>query len=100
MTTAVVSGAGFGLGLALFLLGLVPQRRTMLSVLAELDAGEATEMRSGLGLAEPGLERLVRAAYDLLGLITFFTAHLSPSRCQVQIEDDKSLRLTTEFTKP
>ena len=41
MTTAVVSGAGFGLGLALFLLGLVPQRRTMLSVLAELDAGRS-----------------------------------------------------------
>ena len=31
-------------------------------------------MRAELGLAEPGLERLVRAAYELLGLITFFTA--------------------------
>jgi len=43
--------------------------------LAELPADEAAEMRAGLGLAESGLERLVRAAYDLLGLITFFTAH-------------------------
>ncbi len=27
-----------------------------------------------LGLAEPGLDRLIRAGYGLLGLITFFTA--------------------------
>jgi ribosome-binding ATPase YchF (GTP1/OBG family) len=45
------------------------------SELAELPPDEAAEMRAGLGLAESGLERLVRAAYDVLGLITFFTAH-------------------------
>ena len=45
------------------------------SELAELSDEEAEEMRSELGVSEPGLERLVRAAYDLLGLITFFTAH-------------------------
>ncbi len=43
--------------------------------LAELPADQAGEMRSELGLAEPGLERLVRAAYELLDLVTFFTAH-------------------------
>jgi ribosome-binding ATPase len=43
--------------------------------LAELPAAEAAEMRGELGLGESGLARLVRAAYDLLGLITFFTAH-------------------------
>ena len=43
--------------------------------LAELPGEEAVEMRSELGLAEPGLERLVRAAYQLLDLVTFFTAH-------------------------
>ena len=43
--------------------------------LAELPAEECAEIRAGLGLAESGLERLVRAAYDLLGLVTFFTAH-------------------------
>ena len=32
-------------------------------------------MRAELGLSEPGLERLVRAAYELLDLVTFFTAH-------------------------
>jgi ribosome-binding ATPase len=43
--------------------------------LAELATGEAIEMRSELGLVEPGLERLVGAAYELLDLVTFFTAH-------------------------
>jgi ribosome-binding ATPase len=43
--------------------------------LAELPGEEGVEMRSQLGLGEPGLERLVRAAYELLDLVTFFTAH-------------------------
>ncbi len=38
-------------------------------------ADQAAEMRSELGLAESGLQRLVRAAYELLDLVTFFTAH-------------------------
>ena len=42
--------------------------------LAELEPAEAQEMRASYGLAESGLERLVGAAYELLGLITFFTA--------------------------
>jgi ribosome-binding ATPase len=45
------------------------------SDLNELDPTEAAEMRTELGLAEAGLERLVRAAAALLDLITFFTAH-------------------------
>jgi ribosome-binding ATPase YchF (GTP1/OBG family) len=32
-------------------------------------------MRGELGLTESGLARLVRAGYDLLDLVTFFTAH-------------------------
>jgi GTP-binding protein YchF len=43
--------------------------------LAELDdPDETAELRAGLGISESGLERLVRAAFDLLDLITFFTA--------------------------
>ena len=42
--------------------------------LAELDDEEAAVMRAELGVGESGLERLVRAAYDLLDLISFFTA--------------------------
>ena len=34
---------------------------------------ERAEYLAAVGLTEPGLHRLVRAGYDLLGLITFFT---------------------------
>jgi len=43
------------------------------SELAELDAEHKREFLRELGLERSGLDRLVRAAYDLLGLITFFT---------------------------
>jgi GTP-binding protein YchF len=42
--------------------------------LRELDPEEAEEMRSELGIERSGLERLIRAAFDLLHLISFFTA--------------------------
>jgi len=42
--------------------------------LAELDPEEAQEMRESYGVEGSGLQRLVRGAYDLLELITFFTA--------------------------
>jgi GTP-binding protein YchF len=42
--------------------------------LAELDPDEAAEMRESYGVEGSGLARLVRAAYDLLELLTFFTA--------------------------
>jgi ribosome-binding ATPase len=44
--------------------------------LAELDDPDAAaELRSELGIGEAALARFVRAAWDLLDLITFFTAH-------------------------
>ena len=42
--------------------------------LAELSDEEAAEFLSDLGLARPGLERLIHAGYEVLGLITFLTA--------------------------
>ena len=41
---------------------------------AQLDASERGDFLAHLGLEEPGLSRLIRAGYELLGLITFFTA--------------------------
>ena len=41
---------------------------------AQLDAAERVDFLKSLGLEEPGLNRLIRAGYALLGLITFFTA--------------------------
>ncbi len=42
--------------------------------IAVLPAAERTEYLADLGLTEPGLDRLIRAGYDLLNLVTFFTA--------------------------
>lgn len=44
------------------------------SELRELDEADAEAMRGDLGVEGSGLERLIRAAFDLLDLITFFTA--------------------------
>jgi hypothetical protein len=44
------------------------------SELRELDPREAEEMRAELGVERAALERLIRAAFELLGLVTFFTA--------------------------
>jgi GTP-binding protein YchF len=42
--------------------------------LAELDPAEATAMREELGIEESGLDVVVREAFELLQLISFFTA--------------------------
>ena len=42
--------------------------------LADLSAEEAAEYLESLGLDEPGLDKLARAAYDLLGLQSYFTS--------------------------
>ncbi len=41
--------------------------------LARLEADEARELRESYGLKESGLERVIKASYELSGLITFFT---------------------------
>jgi GTP-binding protein YchF len=42
--------------------------------LSEMAESEALELLSSYGLKEPGLNRMIRATYDLMGLIAFFTA--------------------------
>ena len=42
--------------------------------IAELDDAERAEFLSDLGMEEPGLDRVIRAGYRLLGLQTYFTA--------------------------
>jgi GTP-binding protein YchF len=42
--------------------------------IAQLSDAEEHEFLETIGLKEPGLDRLIRAGYDLLGLITYFTA--------------------------
>ena len=48
--------------------------------IAELDPAERAVFLEALGMHESGLDRLVHAAYDLLDLITFFTAGPNQAR--------------------
>jgi GTP-binding protein YchF len=41
--------------------------------IAQLDEADAAAFMSDLGLRESGLDRVIRASYDLLGYISFFT---------------------------
>jgi len=41
--------------------------------LAQMEAAEAAELREGLGIAEAGRDRVIRASYALQGLLSFFT---------------------------
>jgi GTP-binding protein YchF len=42
--------------------------------IAQLDEGDRAEFLAELGQKEPGLNRVIRGAYTLLGLLTYFTA--------------------------
>ncbi|GHA26750.1 redox-regulated ATPase YchF [Oceanisphaera arctica] len=59
---------------------VVPVCAAMESEIAELDAEEAAEFMADLGLEEPGLNRVIRAGYELLNLQTYFTAGVKEVR--------------------
>ena len=48
--------------------------------IAELDDEEKMEFLQDLGLSESGLDKLIRASYNLLGLISYLTAGPTESR--------------------
>lgn len=48
--------------------------------ISELDEDEKKEFLEGLGLKESGLDKLIRASYKLLGLISYLTAGETESR--------------------
>jgi ribosome-binding ATPase len=52
----------------------------MESEIADLDEADKAEFLAEMGLKEPGLNRLIRAGYDLLGLQTYFTAGVQEVR--------------------
>jgi GTP-binding protein YchF len=53
---------------------VVPVSAAIESELANLEADEKQVFLADMGLKEPGLNRVIRAGYQLLGLLTFFTA--------------------------
>ena len=48
--------------------------------IADLDDADKKDFLESMGLAEPGLDRLIRAGYKLLGLQTYFTAGVKEVR--------------------
>jgi ribosome-binding ATPase len=52
---------------------LCPVSATIEAEIAELPAEDARAFMDDLGLAEPGLNRVIQTSYALLGLISFFT---------------------------
>ncbi len=55
--------------------------------LAEADRGEFLE---GLGLHDSGLDRVIRAGYDLLGLVTYFTVGPKEARAWTIVRGTKA----------
>ena len=53
---------------------VVPVCAAIEAEIAQLEEAERSEFLAELGLSEPGLNRVIRGAYRLLGLETFFTA--------------------------
>lgn len=59
---------------------VVPVCAAIESELVELDDDERDEFLKEIGLDEPGLNRVIRAGYKLLGLLTYFTAGVKEVR--------------------
>lgn len=59
---------------------VVPISAKVESEIAELQGEEKQEFLQELGLAESGLDKLIRASYSLLGLVTYFTAGVQEVR--------------------
>ncbi|MEW6728695.1 MAG: redox-regulated ATPase YchF [Pseudomonadota bacterium] len=59
---------------------VVPVCAVIEAEIAELDDADKGEFLASMGLSEPGLNRVIRAGYDLLGLQTYFTAGVKEVR--------------------
>ncbi|MEZ5506493.1 MAG: redox-regulated ATPase YchF [Gammaproteobacteria bacterium] len=59
---------------------VVPICAKIESEIAELDDADKAEFLAELGMTEPGLNRVIRAGYALLGLQTYFTAGVKEVR--------------------
>ncbi|MDQ3269024.1 MAG: redox-regulated ATPase YchF [Pseudomonadota bacterium] len=59
---------------------VVPVSAAIEEELSELDDADRDTFLADLGLEEPGLNRVIRAAYTLLGLQTYFTAGVKEVR--------------------
>jgi len=63
---------------------------SMESEISQLEPAERDEFLKDMGLEEPGLNRLIHAAYALLGLITYFTAGVQEVRAWTIVRGTKA----------
>ncbi len=59
---------------------VVPVCNKIEAEIAELQEDEKADFLAGMGMSEPGLNRVIRAGYELLGLQTYFTAGVKEVR--------------------
>jgi GTP-binding protein YchF len=59
---------------------VVPICNKIEAEISELDEADKLDFLSALGMTEPGLNRVIRAGYELLGLQTYFTAGVKEVR--------------------
>lgn len=82
---------------------VVPISAAMEAEIAQLDEADKQEFLTEMGLQEPGLHRLIRAGYRLLGLQTFFTAGPKEVRAwtvrQGATAPEAAGRIHTDFEK-
>ncbi|MCB1520154.1 MAG: redox-regulated ATPase YchF [Hyphomicrobiaceae bacterium] len=73
------------------------------SELSGLEADERSAFLADLGLSEPGLNRLIRAGYKLLGLVTYFTVGPKEARAWTITQGTKAPQaagvIHTDFEK-
>ncbi len=70
--------------------GVIPICAQLEQELATLSEDESIEYLQSLGLEDTGLTRLIRASYDLLGLMTFFTSGEQETRGWTIAKDTKA----------
>ena len=82
---------------------VIPLCAAIESDIAELDDEGKIEFLNELGLKEPGLNRIIRAGYSLLGLQTFLTAGPKEVRAWTINKDDTATKaagtIHTDFEK-
>ncbi|APZ42921.1 redox-regulated ATPase YchF [Acidihalobacter ferrooxydans] len=82
---------------------VVPVCAAMEAEIAQLDDDDKVDFLAEMGLTEPGLDRVIRAGYRLLGLQTFFTAGVKEVRAwtvrQGATAPQGAGRIHTDFEK-
>ena len=69
---------------------VIPVSAQIESEIAQLSTEEKKEFLETLGLTYSGLEEIIRATYELLGLITYFTAGVQECRAWTVKEGTKA----------